>query len=75
MYHIYLKINNKWVKPPFQSQTYEENNSIYLIILYTDTGLSLEYTYLFVYPDFTESDFTVAENKNKSKKVQSSVEI
>ena len=74
-YHVFVKINNKWVKPPFANQIYEENNVFYLIILYTESGLTTEYTYLFLFTDFTESDLTVAENKKKSKKVQATTEI
>lgn len=75
LYHVYVKVNNKWVKPPFQCQIYEENNTVYLIILYTDSGLTTEYPYLFIYQDFAESDLTVAENKKKSKKVQATTMI
>ena len=68
MFHLYVKINNFWSIPPFSYTVIKENNVIRLIILYSDKGLSFEYTYLFIYPELTESDLTIPENKKKSKK-------
>lgn len=75
MYHIYTKINNEWVTPPFSHTIIKENNIIYLIALYTENGLSTEYEYLFVYPELTQADLNVPANSKKSKKVQVHTEI